>query len=61
MNPIGGIANSLISILTGTDAATLQAQASAAEQNIILAVEVVIVLMVFMVLELGVLVFQKRS
>jgi hypothetical protein len=61
MNPLGGIANSLITVLTGTDPSQLQAQATAAEQSVILAVEVVIILMVFMVVELGILVFQKRS
>jgi hypothetical protein len=61
VNPLGGIANSLITVLTGTDPSQLQEQATAAEQSVILAVEVVIILMVFMVVELGVLVFQKRS
>lgn len=61
MNPFSSVANSLITALTGTDASSLQAQASAAEQNIILAVEVIIVLMVFMVLELGVLVFKRKG
>jgi hypothetical protein len=56
VNPVSSIAQSLFTALTGTDPATLQAQASAAEQNIVLAVEVVIVLMVIMILELGVLI-----
>lgn len=59
MNPISSIAQSLFTALTGTDPATLQAQATAAEQQITLAVEVVIVLMVIMILELGVLI--RRS
>lgn len=56
MNPVSNIAQSLFTALTGTDPATLQAQATAAEQQITLAVEVVIVLMVIMILELGVLI-----
>jgi hypothetical protein len=56
VNSFSGIAQSLFTAITGTDPATLQAQATAAEQNIILAVEVVIVLMVIIILELGVLI-----
>lgn len=56
---LSSIANSVFTAVTGTDPSTLQAQATAAEQNIILAVEVIIVLMVIMVLELGVLI--RRS
>lgn len=56
---LSGIAQSVFTALTGSDPATLQAQATAAEQQITLAVEVVIVLMVIMVFELALLVTKK--
>lgn len=56
---LSSIANSVFSAVTGTDPSTLQAQATAAEQNIILAVEAIMVLMVIMILELGVLIRRK--
>jgi hypothetical protein len=59
VNPISGLAQSIFTALTGTDPATLQAQATAAEQQITLAVEVVIVLMIIMVFELGILIGRK--
>ena len=49
------LVNGLITAVTGTDPTSLAAEASAAEQNIILAVEVIIALLFMVVLELAVM------
>jgi hypothetical protein len=50
------IAGSLFGALTGTNPSDLAAQASAAEQNIILAVEIIVALMLLMTFELFILI-----
>jgi len=45
MNPLGGLATSLFTTLTGTDPTTLQSQLTQAEQLLILAVEIALLLL----------------
>lgn len=57
---ISSLGNSIITVLTGTDPATLQAQLSAGEQQVTLAVEAIIVLLAIIALELAFLVRQAK-
>lgn len=61
MNPLSSIGNSLITALTGTDPATIQAELSAGEQSVTLAVEAIILLLAIIVMELFVIMQHKRG
>lgn len=56
---LSSFGNSIITALTGTDPATLQAQLTAGEQQVTLAVEAIIVLLAIITLELMVIIRQK--
>jgi hypothetical protein len=58
---VGGLLNSLISSVTGTDPSTLSADLNAGEQYAVLAAEVLTVLLVIMVIELMLILFELRG
>jgi hypothetical protein len=53
--------DSLISAITGTDPTSLAAEVTGAEQYAVLAAEVLTVLLVIMVVELGLILFELRK
>jgi hypothetical protein len=55
------IGNSLITALTGTDPSTLQAELSAGEQQVTLAVEAIIMLLAVIVFQLFVVIHNQKG
>lgn len=53
---LSSLGNSIITAITGTDPATLQAEITAGEQSVTLAVEAIIVLLAIIVLELFIII-----
>lgn len=51
MNPLTSVINGLFTTLTGTDPTTLSNEITAAEQQIIIAIEVIIFLLTLLVVE----------
>jgi hypothetical protein len=58
---MGSLLNTLISTVTGTDPTSLAAEVTGAEQYALLAAEVFALILVIMMVELGLILFELRK